>query len=206
MGNTAEKTINAKQANKTAILDAASRLFIEGGINALSVRAIAKEAGVSTIGIYSHFDGKQGILDTLYIEGFGLVVQSLDSIDTTQSNSTILRQGAANYLAVARDNKAHYRLIFGERQPGYEPSEPARTVAALAFNKLTEWIALLLPERASKQQRKLAAVQLWSFLHGTASLTDHDVSQLVDQAQWQKHVFSMLEAIHSGLVKQIEGA
>ena len=53
--------------NKEKILEAASVLFLKGGSAALSVRAIAKAAGVSTIGIYSYFEGKQGILDVLYI-------------------------------------------------------------------------------------------------------------------------------------------
>ena len=57
-------------AAKGRILAAASELFLEGGVRALSVRAMANRAGVSTIGIYSHFNGKQGILDALYIEGF----------------------------------------------------------------------------------------------------------------------------------------
>ena len=203
MASSAEKISNPRSSNKAAILEAASRLFIDGGVNALSVRAIAKAAGVSTIGIYSHFESKQGILDTLYIEGFELVANALDSIDSSQSTKEILRQGALNYLAVAKNNKAHYRLIFGQRQPGYEPSQPARDIAALTFNKLTDWIGLVLPEQPTRKQRNLAAVQLWSFLHGTASLMDHDVSQLVDRGNWEKNVLSMLESFHAGLVEQI---
>ena len=159
-----------KKVNKQAILTAASELFIEGGADALSVREIARRAGLSTIGIYSHFEGKQGILDTLYVEGFEHVIDAMDKIDPTQTPKKILRQGASNYLEVARKYKAHYRLIFGERQPGYEPSEEAREVAAIAFAKLTEWIGHILPAGSKKADRENAAMQLWSFLHGTASL------------------------------------
>jgi len=62
------------------ILAAASSLFLKGGVPSLSVRAIAREAGISTIGIYSHFNGKQGILDALYIEGFNLVYDAMASM------------------------------------------------------------------------------------------------------------------------------
>ena len=62
---------------RTKILNAASELFLEGGGDALSVRAISKRAGLSTIGIYSHFQGKQGILDALYIEGFNHVREAM---------------------------------------------------------------------------------------------------------------------------------
>ncbi|MFT6991153.1 MAG: AcrR family transcriptional regulator, partial [Paraglaciecola sp.] len=68
---------------KNTILQAATELFLEGGSSALSVRAISKRAGVSTIGIYSHFNGKQGILDELYIEGFEKIFSIVDIIDTS---------------------------------------------------------------------------------------------------------------------------
>ena len=66
------------------ILHAAGELFLEGGLQALSVRAIAARAGLSTIGIYSHFDGKQGILDALYIEGFERLYRSMAPEDLPQ--------------------------------------------------------------------------------------------------------------------------
>ena len=47
--------------SKSKILMAASELFAENGAGGLSVRAISGRAGLSTIGIYNHFNGKQGI-------------------------------------------------------------------------------------------------------------------------------------------------
>ena len=62
---------------KADILEAASQLFLEGGLEALSVRSIAKKANISTFGIYSHFKGKTGILDALYEEGFAYVAEAM---------------------------------------------------------------------------------------------------------------------------------
>ena len=70
-----------KNDTRQKILEAASALFLKGGTNALSVRAIAEGAGMSTIGIYSHFKGKQGILDALYIEGVELVEKEMKAAD-----------------------------------------------------------------------------------------------------------------------------
>ena len=68
--------------NKANILRSATELFLDGGVRALSVRAIAARAGVSTMGIYSHFQGKQGILDALYIEGFELVSAAMEDAES----------------------------------------------------------------------------------------------------------------------------
>ena len=98
---------------KSTILKAASELFLEGGTSALSVRAISKRAGVSTIGIYSHFKGKQGILDELYIEGFEKVFAAMDILKSAKGPRETILQGVKGYLEVADKYEAHYRLIFG---------------------------------------------------------------------------------------------
>jgi hypothetical protein len=84
---------------------------------------------VSTIGIYSHFKGKQGSLDQLYIEGFEKVFLSMDILDTNAPAQEVILNGVKGYLAVADQYEADYRLIFGESHAGYSPSEEARAMA-----------------------------------------------------------------------------
>jgi len=151
---------------RTKILAAASELFLRGGVPCLSVRAIAKQAGLSTIGIYSHFQGKQGILDTLYIEGFELVYQAMDI--NTQGKATMqhVLQACRNYLQVAINHEAHYRLIFGESDPAYEPSEEAREAAGRAFGKLVNNTGEYLHNNSLSNDRLEASMDIWAIMHG----------------------------------------
>jgi AcrR family transcriptional regulator len=48
---------------KAALLDAALRLFAQKGYAGTSIRAIAREVGLSESVLYAHFDGKQAIYD-----------------------------------------------------------------------------------------------------------------------------------------------
>ena len=48
----------------------AARLLAEEGPDALSVRRVAAEAGVSAMGVYSRFGGKQGLVEALFLDGF----------------------------------------------------------------------------------------------------------------------------------------
>lgn len=174
--------------NREKILAAASELFLAGGIDALSVRAIAKVAGVSTMGIYSHFDGKQGILDTLYIEGFERVAEAMqisaENQQLSDPSATILRATEA-YMDVANRYGAHYRLIFGEVQDSYQPSQEARTAAELAFNQLVELAALVLPAKATIQDKRKTAVSIWAIVHGHVSLSNHAVATLRELHDWR---------------------
>ncbi|MFT4888331.1 MAG: AcrR family transcriptional regulator [Pseudohongiellaceae bacterium] len=199
---------------KAKILDAASSLFLAGGAAALSVRAIAKHAGVSTIGIYSHFQGKQGILDTLYIQGFQLVEQAMsggidnyidghidDFIDdkaisaNDELNDSIARVmlAAGNYLELAETHEAHYKLIFGEENGSYSPSKEAKQASIEAFKALTSVTTTLLPPTASTEEQQSAAMQIWALTHGFVSLKHHAVSAMIDNTDWKNQALVAIE-------------
>ncbi len=169
---------------KQDILAAASRLFLAGGIAALSVRAIAKEAGVSTIGIYSHFSGKQGILDMLYIEGFKLVAAAMnvDASDLSPRDAVI--KGVEGYLHMAVTHEAHYRLIFGENEERYTPSEDASAAAKSTFQHLVDRCSRLLPANARAELAQSTALEIWAFVHGYVSLRHHAIAATMSTEKW----------------------
>ena len=177
---------------KNTILQAATELFLEGGSSALSVRAISKRAGVSTIGIYSHFKGKQGILDELYIEGFEKIFSIVDIIDTSASPREVILNGVKGYLAIADQYEAHYRLIFGESDAGYSPSEEARAVSEKAFNKLVNVSSLILPSDTPISKKQRIALEIWAFVHGYVSLKHHAISTLIKPVEWNNLALSAL--------------
>ena len=170
---------------KAKILIAASDIFAEDGASGLSVRAISGRAGLSTIGIYNHFNGKQGILDALYIEGFELVMSAIDLNVAKMSPRAAVLQGLSNYIDLAAQNRGHYQLIFGRGDPAYKPSSTAIAVGEEAFNRLTKLVSRALPQTLSERQRREAALQLWALAHGYVSLQDHEATDLIPMAAWR---------------------
>lgn len=59
-----------KLLTRQAILDAALRLFLEKGVAATTMRAIAKEAGLSAGAAYYHFESKEHIIHAFYEHTF----------------------------------------------------------------------------------------------------------------------------------------
>ncbi|MFT6897758.1 MAG: AcrR family transcriptional regulator [Paraglaciecola sp.] len=171
---------------KSKILAAASDLFLEGGSSALSVRAISKRAGLSTIGIYSHFNGKQGILDELYIEGFELVAAAMDRDQGFPSPRDAILEGVKGYLHIADKYEAHYRLIFGESDASYTPSPEAQEASQKAFARLIEGVSILLPVSASFQEKQKTALEIWALVHGFVSLKHHAVSSVLELEDWNE--------------------
>lgn len=201
----ANNTVIASQANssmspsKSKILTAASDIFAESGASGLSVRAISSRAGLSTIGIYNHFNGKQGILDALYVEGFERVMAAIDFETDSLSPREAVLKGLANYIDLADQNRGHYRLIFGRGDPAFSPSSSATAVGEEAFNKLTKLVARALPEHLSGRKKREAALQLWALAHGYVSLQDHEATDLIPMTAWRdltmNAVTTLLDAI-----------
>ncbi|NQY97298.1 MAG: TetR/AcrR family transcriptional regulator [Henriciella sp.] len=171
--------------SKSKILMAASELFAENGAGGLSVRAISGRAGLSTIGIYNHFNGKQGILDALYIEGFQLVMSAIDVLDDGLSPREAVLKGLSNYIDLAARNRGHYQLIFGVGDSAYTPSSGAIAVGEEAFNRLTHMVSRAIPAKLSGRQKREAALQLWALAHGYVSLQDHEATDLIPTAAWR---------------------
>jgi AcrR family transcriptional regulator len=145
---------------------------------------------VSTIGIYSHFQGKQGILDTLYIEGFEHVGEAMLAAIEIDDPRAAAIEGARLYLDVAKSHEAIYRLIFGEVDLAYEPGEEARAAALKAFGYLVNIAARLLSEGASLAEKQVIALRIWALVHGYVSLQHHAVRDVVVIDDWNKQALA----------------
>jgi AcrR family transcriptional regulator len=176
--------------NKDKILQAATTLLLEKGLAGMSVRAIANLAGVSTIGIYSHFQGKQGILDALYIEGYHYVGEAMLTAVKIADPRAAAIEGARLYLEVAKSHEAIYRLIFGEVDFDYEPGEEARAAALEAFGYLVDIGARLLPASASLAEKQSIALRIWALVHGYVSLQHHAVRDVVVIDDWNRQALA----------------
>ena len=71
---------------KGSLLEAAHLLLEQAGPVAMTVRAIAEKAGISTMAVYSRFGGKAHILEALYLRGFGLLREQMEKVAVTKSS------------------------------------------------------------------------------------------------------------------------
>lgn len=188
--------------NKEKILAAASELFLDRGLPALSVRAIAARAGVSTMGIYSHFDGKQGILDALYMQGFAAVSEAMDVRELGLTPVDAALQAAQNYLDLAAERPAHYHLIFAAMDEDYAPGDEARQAGARAFNANVRLMGDLLGEASTRKEQQHAAMQVWSLLHGAVALEHHAVAELVDLSSWREEALEAVKMLLAGITQE----
>jgi AcrR family transcriptional regulator len=90
---------------RDSIVEAALRTFGEGGIEATSLREVAKAAGVSPALIVHHFGGKEGLVaavDETALEEFGAAYG--DATEAGDDSSDLLRRRSAQTVRVMREH------------------------------------------------------------------------------------------------------
>ncbi|MCQ8847773.1 TetR family transcriptional regulator [Alteromonas stellipolaris] len=180
-----------KKDTRQKILEAASTLFLKGGTHALSVRAIAEGAGVSTIGIYSHFKGKQGILDALYVEGFTLVDEMMKQSKGNTPSDRLLN-ACEHVLQFSEAHAAHYNLIFGSNLKDYTPSEDALAAGEKAFITLTKVVSAIIKKEIAVEERQDIAMQIWALCHGYISLNQHEIRNRINWVDWKARALNAI--------------
>jgi len=152
------------------ILEAASELLSKEGASALSVRRIAAAAGCSTMGLYSRFGGKDGVVDELYAEGFERLVAAMRQNPLTDDPLADLRQGANCYRDTALANATHYMVMFGGAVPGFVPSDASHDLAHSAFGGLVAKVARCTDSGLLDGEPDQIAELLWGSIHGLVML------------------------------------
>lgn len=109
---------------RRALLDAAAQAIEEQGPAALSLRALARRAGVSHAAPTHHFGDKAGLLTALAEEGYGRLADELTA--EWAASRSFVEQGVA-YVRFARRHRAHFEVMF--RPDLYNAGEPGVVAA-----------------------------------------------------------------------------
>lgn len=158
-----------------ALLKAAKRVADREGINGLTLRAVAREAGVSHAAPAHHFGDVTGLLSELAAIGFQKFSAALGQA-ACEAGPDVLsaaRARANAYVAFARDNPCMFQLMF--RAERLDHSRPMLNEASkAAFAKLAGIVAaqrhedLALDHLTLEQAADVA--RIWSQVHGFAML------------------------------------
>lgn len=151
---------------RTVILTQAARLVAERGADQVSLRELARAAGVSHAAPAHHFTDRRGVFTALAAEGFWLLAAAL--IDARPR----FADAAAAYVGFAIEHPGHYRVMFDRSLLDTSDTELAAAEAA-AGAELSRGVATL---RDPKARADPAGAQLaaWSLVHGFSMLWLND--------------------------------
>lgn len=153
------------------LLTSASRLLADEGAAALTVRRIAADAGVSTMNVYSRFGGKNGVVEQLFLQGFGLLADAMGAVPTTADPENDLRECGRAYRSFAVGHPTLYSVMFDGVVPDYHPSERALREATDTLDHLAARIGRCIDAGRFRDGSAMQwAAVVWSTCHGVLSL------------------------------------
>jgi AcrR family transcriptional regulator len=100
----------AKLARQTVIIEAAERVFAVKPFNKVSIRDIAREAGISHASIYRYFPDRQSLFIEAFLQGAGEIGDTLESLIENTKSPDIMKVSDA-YVAYLMDNDPYFRMM-----------------------------------------------------------------------------------------------
>lgn len=151
---------------RAALVSAAAQMLEAG--EPYSMRAVARQAGVSPAAPYRHFADRDALDSAVAVEGFAdlnsSLAAALESAEHPQDPVRVIGDLGLAYVQFALRRPALFRLMFGN---ACDEADNARVQAAQGMHDLLgEVLERLVPQAASPR----LATALWGMAHGLAFL------------------------------------
>ncbi|MFC8717715.1 TetR/AcrR family transcriptional regulator [Kitasatospora sp. NPDC057198] len=149
---------------RAACLRAAHELLEEDGSAALSLRAVARRAGVSATAPYRHFADRDALLSAVAAQGYRDLAARLAAAGPAPRDAAALADVAAAYVRFATDRPALFRVMFAE------PCDPADPERAAATAAMWEYVHGIVRGAFPGADPGPTATAVWGLVHGLAFL------------------------------------
>jgi AcrR family transcriptional regulator len=149
---------------RTALVRAAMELLEENGESALSLRAVARRAGVSAAAPYRHYADRETLISAVAAVGYEELAQRLAAAHPAPSTPDELASVAVAYVQFALERPALFRIMFGEPCDHDSDERVAATAAVSAY------LRSIVERTFPRSEPDALATAIWALVHGLAFL------------------------------------
>jgi AcrR family transcriptional regulator len=153
------------------LCEAAARLFAERGPDAVTMRQLAAELGVSPMTPYRYFEDKDDILAAVRANGFNRFAEALekarDGAAGAQARGSAVGEA---YVAFALEHPHAYKLMFDFNQPHVEKYPELMTAGRRAQKTMTGYVEDALAEGLMRGDAEQIGLMFWAAIHGAVIL------------------------------------
>lgn len=152
---------------RRALLEAAAAEIAEKGPGAISLRSIARRAGVSHAAPAHHFRDRAGLLSAVAAEGFRRMNEAM--VEAAVGADDLLIAVGRAYVDFAVANPGEFAVMF--RKELLDPGDPELAAhGAATWQRLVDGIAAMPIEARGGESTEVIAARAWSLVHGLSTL------------------------------------
>jgi AcrR family transcriptional regulator len=172
---------------RAALVRAALELLEEGGATELSLRAVARRAGVAPSAPYRHYADRDALLSAVAAVGYRELAQSLGEVHPSPTTPDDLAAVAVAYVQFALQRPALFRVMFGEPCDRDSEERIAATAAISAYVDAIVQRAFPGTDPEGLSTGVWALVHGLAFLHLDGKLDNSDVAAVADRVRASVH-------------------
>ena len=168
---------------------AAVELLEEGGETALSMRGVARRAGVSPAAPYRHYADREALVSAVAAVGYRELAARLAAAHPSPSTPEEMISVAIAYVQFALERPALFRIMFGEPCDRDNDERVAATAAVSLY--LREIVERSFPQA----DPEALATAIWALVHGLAFLHLDGKLDAADPSVVADRVSSAIQAL-----------
>jgi AcrR family transcriptional regulator len=149
---------------RTALVRAAMELLEESGETALSLRAVARRAGVSPAAPYRHYADREALVSAVAAVGYRELAEQLAAAHPAPSTPDQLASVAIAYVQFALERPALFRIMFGE------PCDRDNDERVAATAAVSRYVRAIVERTFPHADAEALATAVWALVHGLAFL------------------------------------
>jgi AcrR family transcriptional regulator len=189
---------------RRALVDAARQILEKEGPSALSLRAVAREAGVSPAAPYHHFKDKAELLDAIAQEGWIMLHEAMAKVADHMKSPDDLSELGVAYVCFARENPALYRVMYDTSRDKEALPEDMYEGKDSGYGHVRKALVEAGADPKAELDLELATIASWCAAHGLAEMAafrqfDGLKAQMGGETAFIRAVFQ-----HMGLTRQFQ--
>src|SRR5258706_4927653 len=149
---------------RPALVRTAMELLEESGETALSLRAVARRAGVSAAAPYRHYADREALVSAVAAVGSRELATRLAAAHPAPSTPAQLAKVAVAYVQFAIERPALFRIMFGE------PCDRDNDERVAATAAVSLYLRAIVERSFPQADAEALATAIWALVHGLAFL------------------------------------
>jgi AcrR family transcriptional regulator len=149
---------------RAALVLAAIELLEESGEAELSLRAVARRAGVSPAAPYRHYADREALVSAVAAVGYRELAERLAAAHPSPSTPEQLASVAIAYVQFALERPALFRIMFGE------PCDRDNDERVAATAAVSQYVRAIVERTFPQADAEALATAVWALVHGLAFL------------------------------------
>ena len=166
-----------RRSARDAIVNAAWALVAEEGLAGLSLRDLARRAGITPPTVYAYFESKNAIYDAMFAQAASRFAERMAEPYDCDDPRDLLVAAVRRFFEFCSTDPPRYQLLFQRTVPGFEPSPESYAPAVLALGEAQRLLAL----NGITEKRYL---DIWTAL--VTGLVDQQVSNDPNGDTWSR--------------------